>query len=147
MHDYAVSAVGIEGIVAKGRADPYRPGQRGWVKVKIRETADALVGAVVGSLAQPRRLVLGRIDDAGALHVAGSTHQLQPRQQAEVGALLKPPTEPHPWPATLSLAWGSDRVEIVHVTPTVQVEVVADAAMDGGRWRHLTRYVRLRVEE
>jgi bifunctional non-homologous end joining protein LigD len=30
------SAYGLEGIVAKRRRDPYRPGERGWVKVKHR---------------------------------------------------------------------------------------------------------------
>jgi len=46
------------------------------------------------------------------------------------------------------LGWGGsrDKVEVVLVEPTVTVEVLADAARDGGRWRHVTRYVRLRVE-
>jgi ATP-dependent DNA ligase len=32
----ATSRHGFEGIVAKRRRDPYRPGERGWVKVKHR---------------------------------------------------------------------------------------------------------------
>jgi hypothetical protein len=32
----ATSRQGLEGIVAKRRRDPYRPGERGWVKVKHR---------------------------------------------------------------------------------------------------------------
>jgi ATP-dependent DNA ligase len=32
----AVVDAGLEGIVGKRRADPYRPGERGWVKVKNR---------------------------------------------------------------------------------------------------------------
>jgi bifunctional non-homologous end joining protein LigD len=32
----ATSVHGLEGIVAKRRCDPYRPGERGWVKVKHR---------------------------------------------------------------------------------------------------------------
>jgi bifunctional non-homologous end joining protein LigD len=32
----ATSAHGLEGVVAKRRRDPYRPGERGWVKVKHR---------------------------------------------------------------------------------------------------------------
>jgi hypothetical protein len=50
MKDYGLAPVGVEGVVAKGAGDPYGPDQRGWVKVKIRDTADALIGAVVGSL-------------------------------------------------------------------------------------------------
>jgi len=36
LKDYAIAPVGVEGVVAKGRGDAYVPGQRGWVKVKIR---------------------------------------------------------------------------------------------------------------
>ncbi len=33
----AVQAQGLEGIVAKRRDSPYRPGERGWLKVKNRD--------------------------------------------------------------------------------------------------------------
>ena len=32
----ATSGLGLEGVVAKRRSEPYRPGERGWVKVKHR---------------------------------------------------------------------------------------------------------------
>jgi bifunctional non-homologous end joining protein LigD len=32
----ATSRHGLEGIVAKKRSEPYRPGERGWIKVKHR---------------------------------------------------------------------------------------------------------------
>jgi len=32
----ATSAHGLEGVVAKRRSDPYRPGERGWIKTKHR---------------------------------------------------------------------------------------------------------------
>ena len=35
----AVCARGLEGVVAKRGRDPYRPGDRGWVKTKNRATA------------------------------------------------------------------------------------------------------------
>jgi len=35
----AVSERGLEGVVAKRDRDPYRPGERQWVKVKNRATA------------------------------------------------------------------------------------------------------------
>ena len=35
----AVCACGLEGVVAKRGCDPYRPGERGWVKTKNRATA------------------------------------------------------------------------------------------------------------
>jgi bifunctional non-homologous end joining protein LigD len=33
----ATSAHGLEGIVAKRLGDPYRPGERGWIKVRHRD--------------------------------------------------------------------------------------------------------------
>ena len=30
---------GLEGVVAKRERDPYRPGERGWIKTKNRATA------------------------------------------------------------------------------------------------------------
>ena len=35
----AVCERGLEGVVAKRERDPYRPGERGWVKTKNRATA------------------------------------------------------------------------------------------------------------
>jgi len=35
----AVCALGLEGVVAKRLRDPYRPGERQWVKTKNRATA------------------------------------------------------------------------------------------------------------
>ena len=35
----AVCARGLEGVVAKRISDPYKPGERGWVKTKNRATA------------------------------------------------------------------------------------------------------------
>jgi ATP-dependent DNA ligase len=145
MKDYALAPVGIEGAVAKGAGDPYRPDQRGWVKVKIRDTADALVGAVVGTLERPTRLVLGRFI-GGQLRIVGSTGDLRPAQQAEVAALLVLAKE-HPWPTELVLSWGTgQRTPIVRVEPTITVEVLADQAIDAGRWRHTTRFVRTRSD-
>jgi hypothetical protein len=49
--EYAVA--GVEGLVVKGAAMPYRPGGAGWVKVRARDTADYVIGGVTGSLARP----------------------------------------------------------------------------------------------
>ena len=55
--------------------------------MKIRDTADALVGAVVGSLERPQRLVLGRFVGAD-LRVVGFTGELKAGQQEELAAGL-----------------------------------------------------------
>lgn len=145
MRDYALAPVGVEGVVAKGGGDGYLPDRRGWVKAKIRDTADALVGAVVGSIEQPQRLVLGRYVD-GELRVVGFTGDLRVAHQEEVARLLVAAAE-HPWPTELSLVWGSrERTRIVRVEPAVTVEVLADQAVDGGRWRHAARFLRTRPD-
>lgn len=47
---------------ARGRraGQPYQPGPRGWLKLRIRYIREATVGAVIGRLDQPERLILGR---------------------------------------------------------------------------------------
>jgi ATP-dependent DNA ligase len=32
----ATGTLGLEGVVAKKRSEPYRPGERGWIKTKHR---------------------------------------------------------------------------------------------------------------
>ncbi|MDU0299859.1 MULTISPECIES: ATP-dependent DNA ligase [unclassified Streptomyces] len=51
-------SVGMEGVIFKSLTDAYKPSVRGWEKYKVRETSEAIVGAVTGSLAHPRTLLL-----------------------------------------------------------------------------------------
>lgn len=147
--EYAAAEVGVEGLVAKGAGQRYLPGQRGWVKFRIRNTREATVGAVIGRVDQPVRLILGLRDAAGTLRVAGATHPLSSRESAELAAVLVR-TDDHPWPTELSTRqlgrFSREPVAITRVTPTVIVEVEADTAFEHGRWRHLTRYRRLRLD-
>ena len=63
-----------------------------------------------------------------------------------MGALLVA-AEEHPWQIELALAWGTrERTPIVRVEPTISVEVLADKAVEAGRWRHTTRFVRTRLD-
>ncbi|MFF1933639.1 ATP-dependent DNA ligase, partial [Streptomyces sp. NPDC058228] len=57
--DPAWAVAGGEGVVLKGREQPYLPGKRLWIKVRARETAEAVVGGVTGSLRTPATLLLG----------------------------------------------------------------------------------------
>ncbi|MGW7512858.1 ATP-dependent DNA ligase [Streptomyces massasporeus] len=76
------ASVGMEGVVFKRLNDAYRPSVRGWQKYKVRETSEAIVGAITGSLAVPRTLLLGRYDDGGRRGlVAGQGHRLGQRHQ------------------------------------------------------------------
>jgi ATP-dependent DNA ligase len=163
--DYGSVDVGIEGLVVKGLDTLYQPGIRGWRKYRLRDTAEAVVGAVIGSPASAERVILGRFDADGVLRIAGSTGELRTAQRRELAEHLVS-AEPadhaahaagegggvvggvdHPWPAEISTGrWGGGKQLIHRVEPTVVVEVVADRSTDHGRWRHVTRYVRVRTD-
>lgn len=145
--DYArVPGLGVEGLVIKGAATRYTSGKRGWVKYRIRDTHDLIVGAVIGTLAAPSRLVLGYRDARGRLRVAGSTVPLGRHQQAEVGGLLSAARGEHPWPEQMPGGWLGQWVDgdrtVIRVEPRLVVEVSADTSFEHGRFRHQMRYVR-----
>ena len=149
LEDYGRVDVGVEGLVVKGLATKYEPGVRGWVKHKIRDTVEVIVGAVVGTPESAERLVLGMYDDDGSLRIVGSTGTLTPTQRRALREYLFSAVE-HPWPTEIPAGrlghWGGD-VQLVHlVEPTLVVEVSADKALDHGRWRHVVRYVRPRPD-
>jgi ATP-dependent DNA ligase len=141
--------VGIEGIVAKGLAQPYRGGARDWLKYRYRDSVDVIVGAVTGGLAHPERLILG-LYDGGGLQIVGGTSALSSAQQATLSPFLVAANEDHPWPSLISGGhigyWGGKEVEIVRVRPDVVVEVAADTAFEHGRWRHVAAFIRPRPD-
>ncbi|MFD7438360.1 hypothetical protein [Streptomyces sp. NPDC059861] len=61
------TAAGLEGLCFKRLDGPYVPGARSWQKYKVRVTAEAIIGAVTGTLTAPRTVLLGRYDTAGRL--------------------------------------------------------------------------------
>ena len=146
---YAAAQVGIEGIVAKGLGQPYREGQRGWLKYRYRQTVEVIVGAVMGSVARPERLVLGLYQDQ-ALQIVGGTSGLTDEQQRSLAPLLVEAGDDHPWPSTLGGGhvgyWGRHDVAVVRVVPDVVVEIAADNAFEHGRWRHVAAFVRVRPD-
>ncbi|MCW2769151.1 MAG: ATP-dependent ligase [Aeromicrobium sp.] len=147
--DYALSPVGIEGLVIKGLDGAYRSGRRGWMKLRLRDTVEVVVGAVAGRLEAPTHLVLGMFDDTGELVVAGTTSVLSTREQKEIAPHLHTADEAHPWPADLAPPgrWGAkDSTPVQRVDPTLVVEISADTSLHEGRWRHPTSYVRSRPD-
>jgi ATP-dependent DNA ligase len=142
----AFKASGVEGLVVKGATSRYQPGHREWVKWKTRDTVEAIVGAVTGSLKRPEVLVVGRYRGK-ELEIVGRTVKLTDAQSAAIGKLLKPAGVRHPWPDQISTHWGrADRTPIVKVRPAVVVEVTADAALQAGHYRHPLRLVRHRSD-
>lgn len=143
---------GIEGVVVKDRNRGYRPGRprTSWLKVRVHHTVEAVVGGVVGPLDAPDALLLGRVDEKGRLRVVGRTTPLTLPARRELGAVLAAPRSVHPWPAVLPANrfghWSADDVAYTPTEPNVVVELDADTAYEHGRWRHPTRFRRVRLD-
>ncbi|MDD7966165.1 ATP-dependent DNA ligase [Actinomycetospora lemnae] len=140
---------GIEGVVAKRRDQRYRPGARSWQKLRARSTAEAVIGGVFGTLERPEALVLGRYQ-RDRLRVVGRTSGLPLPARGELRRLLRPPRQEHPWPPRLpSSRFGQTpgiEIEYTQVAPELVVEVETDTAFEQGRWRHATKFLRLRAD-
>ncbi|MEU9356242.1 ATP-dependent DNA ligase [Streptomyces griseoloalbus] len=144
----AWTAAGLEGLCFKRLNEPYRPA-RSWLKYKVRVTTEAVVGAVTGTLAAPRTLLLGRYDAAGRLQYVGRSTTLSQAAGRALANRLPPPTGAHPWEGwTFSAGWGTQRMLDVHlVQPDLVMEVAVDVARDAaGRWRHPARPHRVRTD-
>lgn len=135
---------GIEGVVAKGGSQPYRGGERQWVKVKRRDTVDVVIGAVIGPITRPRQVIVGDVV-GGRLVVTGRSAPLSSGQSASLGALLEPPAGVHPWPEVIGQGrFGRGEPTQVTLVEPVIGEVLADSARVDGGFRHLVRFRRLR---
>lgn len=140
---------GIEGLVVKGGAQPYRGGHRDWIKVKRRDTYEVVAGAVIGSLTHPGELILGRYEH-GELRIIGRTAPIKPGAAKSLVPLLRPPAGDHPWPSVIRSS-AYDRFQPKHDThltliEPLTVEISADTAIVGGTIRHAARFVRARPE-
>ncbi len=155
---------GLDGIVAKPLALPYRPDQRVMLKIKHERTADCVLagfrwhksGPIVGSL------LLGLYDSGGILQHVGVAASFPMKRRAELVDELAPwrdvNLDEHPWGdwasaqreedsdrmpgavsrwnSTKDLSWVPLRVERV-------LEVAYDH-MEGTRFRHTTQFRRWR---
>ncbi|NSX36454.1 ATP-dependent DNA ligase [Pseudarthrobacter oxydans] len=140
---------GLEGLVVKGAAQSYQP-VRQWLKVKRRESLDAVCAAVIGPLDRPQYVVAG-LPVEGRLRIVGRSTPLTTRAALELSAHLHRPQGTHPWPDVVTEAmlnrFSKDRgpVSLTLVDPLV-VEISADAAWTGNAFRHAVRYLRPRPE-
>ncbi|MGI5405070.1 hypothetical protein ACQEVG_37675 [Streptomyces sp. CA-135486] len=133
------TAVGVEGLVIKGLGQSYQPGRRGWLKYRTRSTAEAVIGAVTGSLIRPETVLLGRYTSDGRFLLVARSTPLAPRIRAELGGgLLAPAGADHPWrDVDFTSHWGSrEPLAFTPVAPQLVAEFHGDTAVDRGRWRH-----------
>jgi ATP-dependent DNA ligase len=139
---------GVEGLVIRGSGQRYLPGARALYKVRRRDTTEAVIGAITGTVRRPQTLVLGRIDAAGALRPVGRSTPLRPdaaRDLAERMTLARPG---HPWAGVrFTTSWGSrTELDVVLVEPVLVAEIMVDTALERGSWRHPVRFARLRLD-
>jgi ATP-dependent DNA ligase len=138
-----------EGVIAKERGAPYRPGERlGMAKIKRVRTIDCVVmgwrpGKEEGTVGA---LILGLYGDGGRLHEIGHSSGFTAKRKREmVGELSAYETgergsgEPSRWSAGRELEWVALRPELV-------VEVTFDHASNG-RIRHGAKVQRWRTDK
>ncbi|GAA1832106.1 ATP-dependent DNA ligase [Actinomadura chokoriensis] len=148
----ALAGQGIEGLVVKDADGPYLEGRRRWWKVKRRVTTEAVVGGVTGTRQAPESLILGRHDAGGRLRVVARTTPLAPSARTVLAGVLRHAGPDHPWPPELPAGFAGGLygahppIRYVRTEPEVVVEFSGDAAVEGGRWRHAVRYVRIRTD-
>ena len=155
-------SAGVDGLIVKALADPYRPGKRAQGKVKHQRSADVVVAGwraytksgpdgepIVGSL------LLGLYDDEGRLHYVGGAGAFTAKVRRELVDLLAPVTcaqdEPHPWrgvegirvPGTAN-RWKKEQPWVA-LRPELVAEVEYDQ-MEGDRFRHAASFVRWRPD-
>lgn len=142
------SAAGIEGVVFKRLDQPYLPGFRGWRKFRVRDTTEAVIAAITGTLQQPRSLLLGLYDARGRLHYVGSSTGLTAAAARSLAGALTAADQQHPWRGqVLARRWGRATAAVTLVRPDLVAEVGADVSMDSsGRWRHPVRFHRIRAD-
>jgi ATP-dependent DNA ligase len=138
-----------EGVIAKERDAPYRPGERkGMAKVKRVRTIDAVVagwrpGKAEGTLGA---LMLGLYDGVGELRVIGHSSGFTAKRKRELPGELaayetgeRGTAEPSRWKSDKELEWIALRPELV-------VEVTFDQVSDG-RIRHGAKVARWREDK
>jgi ATP-dependent DNA ligase len=143
--------LGLEGVVAKKKTEPYRPGKRSWVKVKAFETADLVVGGFTGGPPKPLSLLLGAYDSQGALLYVGRTTGIPAADAAlllrSLGNLAYDADTFAGWLRPGLSRWDSHRFdEWFPVRPTLVCEV-SFSRLDGHFLRHAARFVRWRPDK
>jgi ATP-dependent DNA ligase len=146
----AFEAIGLDGVIAKRRDEPYRAGERtAVVKVKPEKTADCVVAGLRWKADGERRiatLLLGLYDDEGELDYVGSA-VVAPARHDEVAQAVTPLLKNAPERRfSEPNRWGGGELEETAVRPELVVEVRYDK-VQGRRFRHGTKLLRLRPDK
>jgi ATP-dependent DNA ligase len=142
----------LDGVIAKRRDEPYRPGERAMLKVKQRRTADCVVGGFRYEEGRQAvaSLLLGLYDSKGLLDLVGFVSGLGRAEKAALVAKLAPlaggggfsgkaPGGPSRWTNGRTREWEP-------LAPELVVEVLYDQ-VTGDRFRHGARLLRWRPDK
>lgn len=129
-----LAGLGVDGLVAKGLDQPYRPGTRDWRKVKHRSVVDLVATAVTGSAAQPGALLLALPVD-GELVPVGRSGSLGLAAGLALGRQIVP----------LGPPGGAQSAIATRIRPLV-VEVSADVPWADGALARPAQFLRARPE-
>jgi len=145
--------IGCDGLICKRSDQAYLPGDRGWVKVKHRRTADCVVGGY--RLHKDRTgigaLLLGLYDD-GDLRYVGHTSSFKAAERRELLATLEPMRAERSFsgdwgPGGPSRWSGGRETEWIAVEPKLVCEVSYDFVQSGQRFRHAATFIRWRDDK
>ena len=138
----ATVANGLEGVVAKRRASPYRPGRRSpdWTKVKSFRTQEVVVGGWTDGRGERRNslgaLLLGIPDDGGLRYVGKVGTGFNARTRADLLDDLERLASPDsPFASVLP---GADAGAAHFARPELVAEVAFGEWTAAGRLRHPT---------
>ncbi|MEU3028053.1 ATP-dependent DNA ligase [Streptomyces incarnatus] len=142
------SVPGIEGLILRGSRQPYRPGARALIKIRRRDTTEAIIGAITGTPGRPRSLVLGRLDQDDRLRPVARSTSLRPAAARQLAEHLAPAASGHPWEGVrFTSSWGSRTpLDVTLVRPELVAEILVDTARERGAWRHPVRFSRVRTD-
>jgi ATP-dependent DNA ligase len=138
---------GLDGIMAKALAEPYRPGQRAMQKYKLWKTVDCVVGGYYPRHGgrQVEYLLLGLYDKDGLLNYVGRARA----GNGEITPLLQPLVGGQGFTGRLpggKSRWSGRERKVVPLRPQLVVEVSADH-IENGRFRHGARILRFREDK
>jgi ATP-dependent DNA ligase len=148
-----LGAAGLDGVVAKKAADPYRSGERtGMQKIKRMRTADCVVGGFryaakggdVGSL------LLGLHDEDGLLHHVGFSSSFTGEERRGLRPILEPLVEPPGFTGSAPggpSRWATERSTEWKPLRNVLVAEVRYDHFSGDRFRHGTKFLRWRPDK
>ena len=142
----------LDGVIAKRRDEPYRPGERAMLKVKQMRTADCVVGGFryAASGGEVGSLLLGLYNEQGKLDHVGFTSAIPAGEKAaltkRLEALIGAPGFTGDAPGGPS-RWSNERSgEWQPLMPELIAEVRYDH-VSGGRFRHGTKFLRWRPDK